>query len=134
VNTLVTIMVGILTAAATIAAAIIVARTPKREIHEVVIRDHRAIENERMPFSQALRVIGIVIVTAVVLVGTLLIDGVIMTWLDPSLFGPPLPKFLDVLFFGSAGFLFCIARWISNRLPEPLQISSDNEADNDEDD
>jgi hypothetical protein len=100
----------------------IVARAPKREIHEVVIRDDRMIERKSPPFSQALRVIGIVIFTAAILVGFMLVDRVILTWIDPS-FGPPVPKLVIALFLGSAGFLFCIARWISNHLPDPPQGS-----------
>lgn len=132
-NTLVTVIVGILTAGATIVAAMIVARTPKREIHEVIIRHDQMIGRKTLPFPQALRVIGIVIFTVVILVGMMLIDCAILTWIDPSI-GPPQPKALIALLFGSAGFLFCVARWISNHLPDPLEPAPDDDEEDDEDD
>jgi hypothetical protein len=122
VNNLVTVIVGILTAGAAIGAAIIVAHAPKREIHEVVIKDDRMIGQKSLPFSQALRVTGIVTFAAAISICFIPIDLVILTWIDPS-FGSPMSKFVIALHFGSAGFLFCVARWISNHLPDPPQRS-----------
>jgi hypothetical protein len=125
VTTLATIIIGLITAAATIAAALIIAHTPKREIHEVVIRGLTEPEKSS-PFSQVVRLIGSVIIGAMILIGFVLINLSVIMWLDPS-YEVPDRKLLTALFLVSAALLFCICRWISNRLPDPLRSEADED-------
>jgi hypothetical protein len=133
VTILVTIVVGFLTAGATIIAAIIVAHTPKREIHEVVFRGFTAPE-KHSPFARIIRGAGIVVVWLLVFIGLNLLASSAFLWLDPSVdpgIAAPEKKLIIAFCFVSSALLFCISRWLYKRLPAAPR--SDDEDDDDDD-
>jgi hypothetical protein len=124
------IIAAIITGTATVSVALIVARTPKREVHEFVFR-HPDDDEEvaRSPIIQALakavRAVGWAFIFIVTFASITLLTMLVRVWMDiPG--GPTLTttgkQVVTVINVFAAALLFCIARWASNLL-ERLQAN-----------
>jgi hypothetical protein len=117
------IVAALITAAASICVAWIMARVPKREVHEVLVKYPAAgteLEPSRPPqgVRQVFRAIGWGIVFVILFVAMSLISMTIILWIVPAdylSFDSRDKKLTTVLFLTAAAFLFCIARWVNNR-------------------
>ncbi|MEJ0075225.1 MAG: hypothetical protein WDO17_07220 [Alphaproteobacteria bacterium] len=120
-----TITAAIIAAGTSVVVAWIVSRAPKRSVHEVWLRysaGDRSLEDSR--FFQVLRVAGMIFVGLMVFVGINLITLSLLAWMVPVPDGPR-GKLLTALGLVSATLLFCIARWLHNRIKQPEDDDED---------
>jgi hypothetical protein len=121
-----TLIGAVIAAGASITVAVIVARTPKREVHEVVLFYPTEPIKDSW-FLKGLRAVGAVLTGLLVFIGINLLSFSALVWMgmnDPA--EARYQRLIIAVLILSAVFLFGIARWVSNRIKQPSLEDEDD--------